>query len=29
METDPVYIEGIARDKLKKSKKGEIIYKTK
>ncbi len=26
--SDPVYVETIARDKLKKTKKGEIIYKT-
>jgi len=28
LETDPVYVESVIREKLKKSKKGEIIYKT-
>jgi len=28
LENDPVYVESIIREKLKKSKKGEIVYKT-
>lgn len=27
LKTDPTYLEGVARNKLKKAKKGEIIYK--
>jgi len=28
LNTDPIYVESIAREKLKKARKGEIIYKT-
>jgi len=28
LETDPTYLEGVAREKLKMLRKGEIIYKT-
>jgi len=28
LETDPIYVESVAREKFKKQKEGEIIYKT-
>ncbi|MFH1791105.1 MAG: septum formation initiator family protein [Candidatus Omnitrophota bacterium] len=28
LETDPVYVEKVAREKMKKTRQGEIIYKT-
>ncbi|MDD4202139.1 MAG: septum formation initiator family protein [Candidatus Omnitrophica bacterium] len=27
METDPVYVEGVARENMKRTRKGEIVYK--